>query len=223
MQIVTQAPQDTALDALRLVLSAEQTSINPVILSMLRILSGKLFKTPLLLLALLFVSACASQVPVLIKLPPVPDPEFQQVKNNITPFLNQYVRWGGKIISIENKENSSWIEILVNPLNSYGRPGANDNYKGRFIAKIDGFLDPEHYAKDRKLTVYGKVESSLTRKIDDHPYNYPLVNAKVYYLWPEYRNARYQYPYYPAYHSWPYYRYHHSLYHRHHLGLHYYH
>lgn len=165
------------------------------------------------------MSGCASQIPVLIKLPPDPDPEFHQVKNNIEPFLNHYVRWGGKIISVENKENSTWIEILVNPLNSYGRPGSYDKYEGRFIARVDGFLDPEHYAKDRKLTVYGKVETNLTRLIDNHAYNYPLVNTKVYYLWPEYNTARYHYPYYPHQYYHPYYRYYYGFHHRLHNSI----
>jgi len=168
-----------------------------------------------LCLTILLLSACASQIPILIKLPPSPDPEFHQVKNNIDTFQNQYVRWGGKIISVENKENSTWIELLASPLNHYGRPGSNTNYEGRFIAKIDGFLDPEHYSKDRNLTIFGTIDTEFVKMIDDHPYSYPLVSTKVYYLWPEYRTARYQY-YYPYYSS------HFGFHHRHHFGFHHY-
>jgi len=183
-------------------------------------------------LALLVLSGCASQVPVLIKLPPNPDPEFHQVKQNVEAFQNQQVRWGGKIISVENKEDSTWIEILANPLNSYGQPGSNTDYEGRFIARVDGFLDPEHYRKDRKLTIFGTIETEFVKRIDDHPYSYPLVSAKVYYLWPEYRFVRYQYydpyyryydPYYPGYYYpgyyYPYFRDHFGFRHRH-FGLH---
>jgi len=165
-----------------------------------------IYRRLILSFVLLILGGCASQVPVLIEFPPDPDPKFHQVKNNTAAFQNEYIRWGGKIISIENRESSTWIEILANPLNSYGRPGSNDDYQGRFIAKIDGFLDSEHYGKNRSLTVYGTVESNYTKRIDDHPYNYPLVNAKVYYLWPEYRTARYHYPYYPRYYYHSYYR-----------------
>ncbi|MFT5426576.1 MAG: outer membrane lipoprotein [Gammaproteobacteria bacterium] len=149
-------------------------------------------------LASLVLSGCASQIPVSIESRPNPDLEFHQVKQNVEAFQNQQVRWGGKIISVENKEDSTWIEILANPLNSYGEPGSNTDYEGRFIARIDGFLDPEHYTKDRKLTIFGTVETEFVKRIDDHPYSYPLVSAKVYYLWPEYRAVQYQYydPYY---------------------------
>jgi len=176
----------------------------------------------ILCLALLALSGCASQVPILIKLPPNPDPVFHQVKNNIDTFRNQYVRWGGKIISVENKENSTWIEILASPLNRYGQPGSNTDYEGRFIARVDGFLDPEHYSKDRYLTIFGTIESEFVKRIDDHPYSYPLVNTKVYYLWPEYRTARYQYhySYYPGYY-YPHYRHQFGFHHHgHRFGFH---
>lgn len=170
-------------------------------------------------LVLLVLSGCASQVPVLIKLPPEPDPQFQQVKHNIESHRDQNVRWGGKIISIENKQDSSWIEILASPLGYSGEPNSVDNYQGRFIARIDGFLDPEFYRKDRQLTIYGKVENEIIKHIDDHPYSYPLVHAKVYYLWPEYQQRRYRQPYYydDYYYSPYYYRY--GFHHRyHHFG-----
>jgi len=172
-------------------------------------------------LVILVLSGCASQVPILIKLPPHPDPEFHQVKNNIDTFRNQYVRWGGRIISVENKEDLTWIEILASPLNRYGRPGSYTDYEGRFIARVDGFLDPEHYSKDRKLTIFGTIESEFVKRIDDHPYSYPLVSAKEHYLWPEYRTVRYHYPYYHGYY-YPYYRYHFGFHrhHRHHFGFH---
>ena len=177
----------------------------------------------ILCFALLFLGGCASQVPVLIKLPPEPDHSYQQVKENTAAFQNQNVRWGGKIISVENKETTTWIEILANPLNSYGRPSSNNNYQGRFIAKVEGFLDPEHYSKDRKISIYGTIDTELVRRIDDHPYNYPLVSAKVYYLWPKYNVARNYYPYNRGY-FYPHYGYHYGFHHRfhHHRFFHYY-
>jgi len=172
----------------------------------------------ILCLALLTLSGCASQVPVLIKLPPNPDPEFLQVKQGVDTFQNQNVRWGGKIISVENKEDSTWIEILASPLNSYGKPSSRSNYEGRFIVRVDGFLDPEHYSKDRKLTVFGSIDTEFVKRIDEYPYSYPLVSAKEHYLWPEYRTARNQYRYHYSY--YPYYRYHFGFHHHnHHFGF----
>ena len=159
---------------------------------------------------LFLLGGCASQIPVVIKLPPQPDIGLAEVKRDIAPYQDQYVRWGGQIISVENRTDSSLVEILANPLKSHGRPAPDNAYKGRFIARIGGFLDPEHYKKGRKLTVYGKIEDMINGQIDQHPYDYPLVNAGAYYLWPEHRYYRshypfYPYPYYGPYHG-PYYR-----------------
>ena len=168
-----------------------------------------------LCLALITLVGCASQIPELIKLSPDPDPEYLQVKGNYDTFLGQYVRWGGKIISVENRKDSTWIEILASPLNSFGLPGSNSDYEGRFIARIDGFLDPELYGKDRYLTIFGSIDSELVQKIDEHPYSYPLVRVEEYYLWSEYRTAPDQYQhYYPYYHGYyyPYYRKHFRFY-----------
>ena len=187
-------------------------------------------KTRLIIyLALLALNGCASQIPVSIKTPPSPDTEFQKVKQSVDNFQNQHVRWGGKIISVENKEDSTWIEILASPLNSYGKPSYRNSYEGRFMARVNGFLDPEHYSKDRRLTIYGTIETEFVKRIDEYPYSYPLVNVKEYYLWPEYqyRTARYRYPYYHGYYypfySYSFYRYPFGFRHRYsHFGYRYY-
>ncbi len=171
-------------------------------------------------LVLMVLCGCASQVPILIQSPPDPDPDFLQVKQNIKTFQNQNVRWGGKIISVENKHDSTWIEILAGPLDSYGEPSSSDNYEGRFIARINGFLDPEHYSKDRYLTIFGTIETEFVRRIDEHPYTYPLVSAKEYYMWPEYRTAQYSDPYYYG-HFYPYYGFHYGYGHPFYYGFHY--
>lgn len=160
----------------------------------------------LLCMVLLLLAACNSQIPLLIKSPPSPDRDFNQVKQSIKTFQDENVRWGGKIISVENKQDSTWIEILASPLNSYGEPSSSNYYEGRFIARIDGFLDPEYYSKNRKLTVYGTIDTEFIRRIDEHPYHYPLLSAKEYYLWPEYQTAQYYHPYYYG-HYYPYYGY----------------
>ncbi len=163
---------------------------------------------------LLLLGGCASNVPILIQSSPEPDLSYSQVKENISASVGQSVRWGGKIISVENREQSTWIEILATRLRAFGRPGRNDKYQGRFIARIDGFLDPAYYTKDRQLTVYGWIEDKLTKNIDEHAYEYPVVAANEYYLWPNYQRMRhpYYYPYFYPYRHQPYYPYYRSYY-----------
>ena len=157
---------------------------------------------------LFFLYGCNSHdhIPAFIKMPPEQNIEYQQVKENTKDYQEEYVRWGGKIVSVENKEDSTWIEILANPLTKFGRPLVKDDYPGRFIARIDAFPEleqykdglpnPEYYIKDRYLTIYGPIETDIVRRIDEHPYNYPLVYAQEYYLWNKYQVLHRQHPSY---------------------------
>ena len=161
----------------------------------------KLISCPLLLLLL---TACAGNVPLNIRQPPVNNPGIREAGTNLNQYLGQKVRWGGTISAIENKVTDTWIEIVGRELGSYGRPYANDESLGRFLVRIDGYLDPVIYEVNREITIYGVVESTITRKIDEYPYIYPLVKAEEYYLWPEYTYRDIGYTGYdPYYYPYP--------------------
>lgn len=174
-----------------------------------------------LLYILLFasLSGCASQVPKSIQTKPEPNISYEKASQNIESVDGKTVRWGGKIISVENKHTSTWIEILFAPLGPFGEPDLDDEYSGRFIARLDGFVDPEIYAQGRRLTVYGVIESNIIKEIDEHPYQFPLVHAQEHHLWPRYLAAhqRYRYPH-NYYYPYPYY----SRFHRFRFGFPYY-
>ena len=169
-----------------------------------------------ILIFFFLLTACASNIPVEIS-------QFENsatinaVRNDIDRYLGQYIRWGGIITKVENNASDSWIEVVGKNLNNYGRPGSSDNSLGRFLVRIDGFVDPSIYKTDRKITVYGVVENRVVRQIDEYPYTYPLIKAEKHYLWREYTD--YPYPYY-AHHRYyhPYYFYHPYYYHRYRFG-----
>jgi|GEM_PF-2141366 len=59
------------------------------------------------------------------------------------PAVPEAVRWGGTIVSIENKaDGTSSLEIVSRPLGYAGRPVRNDQSDGRFFAEIDDVVDP---------------------------------------------------------------------------------
>ena len=156
----------------------------------------------------LILTGCNSHIPEKIKVKPANNIDYKQVDNDREQFSESYVRWGGKIVAVENKENLTHIEILANPLNSFGRPIQNDDYQGRFIAAIDGFIDPEYYAKDRSVTVYGKIKKYIVKNIDEHPYQYPLIEVEQHYLWKNNRVVLRNGPYFnrfwhPYFYSFP--------------------
>lgn len=148
----------------------------------------------------LLVSGCASNIPQEIQDPPIADPTVNQVRDNIDEYTGSTVRWGGIIASVENRENETWIEVVAQDLGSYGQPQEEDSSYGRFLVRIEKFIDPQIYAKGRELTVAGVVESRIVRPIGEHPYTYPLIRATSHYLWPEYAERDRRSNYFLRYH-----------------------
>ena len=152
---------------------------------------------PLISLCLILLSGCQSRVPLEIREPLPGSPSVSAVQHDIKPYAGISVRWGGVIVSVENRPNETWIEIVSKKLDHNGQPVNSDVSLGRFLARIEGFLDPAIYKAEREVTVYGVVESLVTRKIGESSYVYPVVKAKRVYLWPEYH------PYADRYYPWP--------------------
>lgn len=173
------------------------------------------------LLPVVLLSACASQVPVNIREAPPGNPAPDVVRNEPAAHQAQQVRWGGEILATENRQDATWLTVLARPLASNGKPDSTDRSEGRFMAKIPAFLDPTVYKAERKVTVRGSVDGSDTRNVGDYAYQYPVVDATDWYLWPKevdyppdyyyspwwyydpwFYDPWYRYPYYyPHYHK----------------------
>ena len=102
------------------------------------------------------------------------------------------------------------IIILQTPLGFREEPKSKDHSQGRFILVQKGFLEPEVYSKDRKITVAGKVIGSVVKKVDDFSHPYLQIEGREIYLW---STNRYDYPgpyydpwYCPYFDCWPWYR-----------------
>lgn len=153
----------------------------------------------------LSLTACATHIPEPIKNPPVEDLSLAQVQRNPVPLQGKLVRWGGTIINTQNQKDKTEITLLSQAMNKYGEPQQGDKSQGRFIAVVNGFLDPAIYAPGRALTVYGKFDKLLVKKIDNFEYSYPIIDTLQTYLWdvpqkPDY----YDYPYwYDPWYPWP--------------------
>lgn len=167
----------------------------------------------------LSLAACAAS--------PVPDPIREAAPNQVTvaeaqaqpeQFKGAVVRWGGSILSTENREDETWITVLARPLGNNGRPNEEAAPWGRFIAVLSGFHEPAVYKEDRELTVRGTLTDSVTRAVGEFPYRYPVLRASTHYLWPPRQPARAPYyydpfwydpwygpyPFYPRYYGHPY-------------------
>ncbi len=147
---------------------------------------------PLGLALLLSLGACRSTVPIEIREAPAGSPPLSEARENVRAFEGVPVRWGGTIVSVKNRENDTLIEILGKPLGSDGGPVAADDSLGRFMVRVQGFLDPAIYRPGRDATVYGSLEKPIERTVGERPYTFPVVRSQTLYLWadePGYRDT----------------------------------
>ncbi|MBK8162957.1 MAG: Slp family lipoprotein [Gammaproteobacteria bacterium] len=156
------------------------------------------------------IAGCASNIPKEISDAPPGSPMVAEVRVDAQQFIGAHVRWGGTIAAVENRESETWVEVVARELDGSGQPRMTDRSAGRFIAVIDGFLDPALYAEEREITVSGVVEDEVTRKIGDYDYAFPRVRVNNYLLWPprpEYDPRNYPPPWYydPWFPGYPYY------------------
>lgn len=126
----------------------------------------------------LILAGCAS----------VPKPlqgEFVASLPQDRPAEGTRVRWGGSLIGVEPRAQSTCFEILGRDLSPGMRPRAVDASAGRFLACRGGFYDPAVFVEGREVTIVGTVAGTVTRRIGEYDYALPQVAAEVVYLWPE--------------------------------------
>jgi outer membrane lipoprotein len=159
---------------------------------------------------MLLLAGCAtSSAPSLIRTPPFGNPSVGEVRASIDKFTGSAVRWGGKIAKVENRKADTLIIIVDQELERGGRPYEGSASGGRFMARVEGFLDPAIYTSGKLMTVAGTVEGEATRPIGEFMYRMPVIQVKASKLWeplPDYDPYYYDpwYPYQPSPYYYPY-------------------
>lgn len=155
-----------------------------------------------LFISILFLHAC-SNLPTTIQYPPKGNLQLQQVLRDNSDYQNSLVRWGGTIIDVENKADSTKMQVLYYPLNYYGRPIINKTANGRFITESKLFLDPAIFTKGTQITVSGTLQGFQKKQIGEKSITLPIVVMDSHYIWPEYQQNYYaDYGY--SYHNYGY-------------------
>jgi outer membrane lipoprotein len=158
------------------------------------------------LLLALTLAGCASDIPRPIREAPDERIQLAQALKNPEQYRATTVRWGGAIASVENRQDETWVEIVEQQLGHEGYPRNADKSAGRFLARVNGFLDPAIFAPKRLVTIVGVLDGNNTRTIGQHPYTFPVVHVEHIYLWPipdkalhyHYSHSPYWYdPWYP--------------------------
>jgi outer membrane lipoprotein len=134
---------------------------------------------------------------------------FDVLVKNVEKYTGKTVILGGYILKVENLPDETNITVLQAPLAWGDEPKSKDHSQGRFIISQIGFLDPEVYRKDRKITVAGTVAGLVEEKADKISYSYLKIVSRDIYLWPDlpkYYRLPYDYYWYHPYfyHRWRY-------------------
>jgi len=147
------------------------------------------------------LAGCASTVPVALR-DDLPTALSQRaVQAEPARYHGEEVRWGGEILSVTNLRQATEVELFGRPLSDTAEPYPDGGEGVRFIARIDGFLDPAEYRAGKRLGVRGQLTDPLERLVGAYPYRYPVVDVSVYHLWPVYRPPRPE-PVDPFYDPW---------------------
>jgi len=93
------------------------------------------------------------------------------------------VLWGGVILSSENVEEGSQLEVLSYPLDYLQRPEQHRKATGRFLIMHPEYLETIDYAPGRLVTVTGVLAGVATGKVGNTNYNFVQVVPDQLYLW----------------------------------------
>lgn len=133
-------------------------------------------------LAALLLAACAS-------LPPQLNAQSESVLTDYAtwvqtdPAANHEVRLGGVIATVKNLADKTRLEVVNLPIDDAGRPSLTSEPQGRFVAYVNGFLDPVTFGEGRLITLVGNTATPEKGKVGDFDYQFPVMNANGYYLW----------------------------------------
>lgn len=123
------------------------------------------------------VAGCTGSAPAAVDR----SPEVAEVRAAPDRFEGAEVRWGGAVASVRNLPAETRIEVVSRVLNGSGRPVSTPRGGSRFIALVEGFLDPAIYTPGRLVTFQGVVIGS--RHAQGDSVLYPVVDVRAHVLW----------------------------------------
>ncbi len=112
-------------------------------------------------------------------------PPPMEVAAHVSPYLGQTVRWGGRVVSVRNLEESSEIQVVAFPLVHGREPDLKADPLGRFIARRAGYVESMEYSPGRLVVVTGTVSGVRRGKVGEADYRFAVVEAEALELLPE--------------------------------------
>lgn len=128
------------------------------------------------------LSGCAS-VPDAIKgTTPTPQQDLVRVMNAPQLYVGQEARFGGKVVSVQNQQGKTRLEIATVQLDDAARPELGEASRGRIFADVNGFIDPVDF-RGQLVTVVGPIVGVVDGKVGNTLYKFMLMNATGYKRW----------------------------------------
>lgn len=132
-------------------------------------------------LAIAALAGCAT--PVFRDAPPaVASPV--DVASEPERYHDAEIVWGGKILGVRNRAETTEVEIVAYPLDRAQRPDPGAQTLGRYVISLPGFVEPLDYPAGRFVTLQGHVAGSQVARIDEHDVVLPIVGGANVHLWP---------------------------------------
>ncbi|MFZ1983736.1 MAG: Slp family lipoprotein [Desulfatitalea sp.] len=164
------------------------------------------------IMAALLFTAC-SVMPAAVEEQALPDIPFPALIADAAVNIDRTVILGGYVLEVTNAADRSRMLALQAPLGLGREPKSKDLSQGRLILEYHGFLDPEVYAKERKITVAGRLLASSATEKGQDPFPYLRLQVLDIHLWPVEKPVQrdpywdsWGYPYPYPWGWWPYYR-----------------
>jgi len=133
---------------------------------------------------LLWLLAGCSVISPRVRGAALPEIHLATLSGEVERFTGATVVLGGYLLDTQNQPDVTLITVLQSPLRFGDEPGVRDASQGRFVVRVAGFLDPAVYARDRKVTVAGRVAGTMTVPVEGTDRPLLLIDSEELHLWP---------------------------------------
>ncbi|WP_333890791.1 Slp family lipoprotein [Atlantibacter subterraneus] len=141
-----------------------------------------MFRIWLVAIGALALSGCVT-IPDAIKgSSQMPQQDLAAVMDAPRLYVGQEARFGGKVVSIQNQQGKTRLEIATVPLDSGARPVLGEPSRGRIFADVNGFLDPVDF-RGQLVTALGTITGAVDGKVGATPYKFMTMDVTGYKRW----------------------------------------